>query len=37
MYTWADTVAKVQIRTVNGNLGQLEAKALINTPSDGLA
>ena len=37
MYTWADTVAKVQINTVNGTLGQLEVKALINTPSNALA
>ena len=33
----ADTVARVEIRTVVGTLGQLEAKALINTPNDALA
>ena len=34
---WGDTVARVEIRTVDGILGQLEAEALIETPSDTLA
>lgn len=34
---WADTVARVEIRTVNEILGQLEAEQLINTPSDAIA
>jgi len=32
-----DTVARVEIRSVDDTLGQLEAEALINTPSDPLA
>ena len=35
--TWADTVIKVDTRTVEDTLGQLEADALIYTPGDALA
>ena len=33
---WGDTVARVEIRTVDGTLRQLEAEALIDMPSDAL-
>ena len=35
--TWAERVAKMEIRTVDETLSQLEAETLINTPCDALA
>ena len=36
VYTWADTVSRMEIRTLDYTVGQLEAEALINTPSKAL-
>ena len=35
--TWADTVIKVNTRTVGNTLVQLQGKAVINIPGDTLA
>ena len=35
--TRADTVVKVKTRTLGNTLGQLQAEALINTPSEAVA
>ena len=35
--TWAERIARMEIRTVNETLSQLEAETLINTPCDALA
>ena len=35
-HTWADTAARVEIRTVDDAMRQLAAVALINTSSDAL-
>ena len=35
--TWADTVIKINTRTVRNTLVQLQSKAVINKPGDTLA